>query len=40
MEELAFTPLEEVAAIEGFDDNIAGELIRRARRSSRAATRS
>ncbi len=40
VEELAFTPLEEVAAIEGFDDNIAGELIRRARRSSRAATRS
>jgi N utilization substance protein A len=30
VEELAFTPLEEVAAIEGFDDNIAGELIRRA----------
>jgi N utilization substance protein A len=30
VEELAFTPLEEVAAIEGFDDAIAGELIRRA----------
>jgi N utilization substance protein A len=30
VEELAFTPLEEVAAIEGFDENIAAELIRRA----------
>ena len=30
VEELAFTPLEEVAAIEGFDENIGGELIRRA----------
>jgi transcription termination/antitermination protein NusA len=30
VEELAFTPLEEVAAIEGFDDNIAAELVRRA----------
>src|SRR5689334_11517011 len=30
VEELAFTPEEEVAAIEGFDDNIAAELIRRA----------
>jgi N utilization substance protein A len=29
VEELAFTPLEEVAAIEGFDENIAAELIRR-----------
>jgi N utilization substance protein A len=29
VEELAFTPLEEVAAIEGFDDTIAAELIRR-----------
>src|ERR1700760_771915 len=30
VEELAFTPLEEVASIEGFDDNVAAELIRRA----------
>jgi N utilization substance protein A len=30
VEELAFTPEEEVAAIEGFDDTIAAELIRRA----------
>jgi len=30
VEELAFTPEEEVAAIEGFDDAIAAELIRRA----------
>ncbi len=30
VEELAFTPLEEVAAIEGFDELIAEELIRRA----------
>ena len=30
VEELAFTPVEEVAAIEGFDDNVAEELIRRA----------
>ena len=30
MEELAFTPVEEVAAIEGFDDSVAEELIRRA----------
>jgi N utilization substance protein A len=30
VEELAFTPLEEVAAIEGFDDSVAEELIRRA----------
>jgi N utilization substance protein A len=30
VEELAFTPLEEVASIEGFDENIAEELIRRA----------
>jgi len=30
VEELAFTPLEEVAAIEGFDENIAAELVRRA----------
>jgi N utilization substance protein A len=30
VEELAFTPEEEVAAIEGFDENIAAELIRRA----------
>ncbi|MDR3537005.1 MAG: helix-hairpin-helix domain-containing protein, partial [Acetobacteraceae bacterium] len=30
VEELAFTPEEEVAAIEGFDDNVAAELIRRA----------
>ena len=30
VEELAFTPLEEVAAIEGFDENVAEELIRRA----------
>ncbi len=30
VEELAFTPLEEVADIEGFDENVAGELIRRA----------
>jgi N utilization substance protein A len=30
IEELAFTPLEEVAAIEGFDENVAEELIRRA----------
>jgi N utilization substance protein A len=30
VEELAFTPVEEVAAIEGFDENVAEELIRRA----------
>ena len=30
VEELAFTPLEEVAAIEGFDENVAEELVRRA----------
>jgi N utilization substance protein A len=30
VEELAFTPEEEVAAIEGFDDSVAAELIRRA----------
>jgi N utilization substance protein A len=30
VEELAFTPVEELAAIEGFDDAVAGELIRRA----------
>ena len=30
VEELAFTPEDEVAAIEGFDDNVASELIRRA----------
>jgi transcription termination/antitermination protein NusA len=30
VEELAFTPLEEVASIEGFDENVAAELIRRA----------
>jgi len=30
VEELAFTPPEEVAAIEGFDDSVAEELIRRA----------
>jgi transcription termination/antitermination protein NusA len=30
VEELAFTPEEELAAIEGFDENIAAELIRRA----------
>jgi len=30
VEELAFTPAEEVADIEGFDENIAAELIRRA----------
>src|SRR5690348_10969548 len=30
VEELAFTPLDELASIEGFDENIAGELIRRA----------
>ncbi|MGH7117445.1 MAG: transcription termination factor NusA [Acetobacteraceae bacterium] len=30
VEELAATPLEELAAIEGFDEQIAGELIRRA----------
>jgi len=30
VEELAYTPLEEVAAIEGFDENVAEELIRRA----------
>jgi len=30
VEELAFTPLEEVAAIEGFDETVAEELIRRA----------
>ena len=30
VEELAFTPAEEVAAIEGFDDSVAEELIRRA----------
>jgi N utilization substance protein A len=30
VEELAFTPLDEVAAIEGFDENVADELIRRA----------
>ncbi len=30
VEELAMTPLEELAAIEGFDEQIAGELIRRA----------
>jgi N utilization substance protein A len=30
VEELAFTPPDELAAIEGFDDNVAAELIRRA----------
>jgi N utilization substance protein A len=30
IEELAYTPLEEVASIEGFDDSVAEELIRRA----------
>jgi len=30
VEELAFTPVEELAAIEGFDESIAAELIRRA----------
>ncbi|HET6610025.1 MAG TPA: transcription termination factor NusA [Rhodopila sp.] len=30
VEELAYTPLDEVAAIEGFDENVAEELIRRA----------
>jgi len=30
VEELAFTPEEELASIEGFDDSVAGELIRRA----------
>ena len=30
VEELAFTPLEEVASIEGFDENVAEELVRRA----------
>ncbi len=30
VEELAFTPVDEVAAIEGFDDNVAEELVRRA----------
>jgi N utilization substance protein A len=30
VEELAFTPLEEVGAIEGFDETVAQELIRRA----------
>src|SRR6476620_4205675 len=30
VEELAFTPEDELAAIEGFDDNVAAELIRRA----------
>jgi N utilization substance protein A len=30
VEELAFTPADEVAAIEGFDDSVAEELIRRA----------
>jgi N utilization substance protein A len=30
VEELAFTPLEEVASIEGFDETVAEELIRRA----------
>ena len=30
LEELVFTPVEELAEIEGFDENVAGELIRRA----------
>ena len=30
VEELAYTPIEEVAAIEGFDESVAEELIRRA----------
>jgi N utilization substance protein A len=30
LEELAFTPVEEVSSIEGFDENVAEELIRRA----------
>lgn len=30
LEELAYTPAEELAEIEGFDENVAGELIRRA----------
>jgi N utilization substance protein A len=30
VEELAFTPIDEVAAIEGFDENVAEELVRRA----------
>ena len=30
VEELAYTPLDELASIEGFDESVAGELIRRA----------
>jgi N utilization substance protein A len=30
VEELAFTPIDEVAAIEGFDESVAEELVRRA----------
>jgi N utilization substance protein A len=30
LEELAYTPVDELAEIEGFDENVAGELIRRA----------
>jgi N utilization substance protein A len=30
VEELAYTPIDEVAAIEGFDENVAEELVRRA----------
>jgi len=30
IEELAYTPVEELAAIEGFDEDVAAELIRRA----------
>jgi N utilization substance protein A len=33
LEELAYTPVEELAEIEGFDENVAGELIRRAEES-------
>src|ERR1700710_818226 len=32
VEELAFTPIDEVAAIEGFDESVAEELVRRAER--------
>ncbi|MCB8879182.1 transcription termination/antitermination protein NusA [Acidisoma cellulosilytica] len=30
LEELAYTPIDEIASIEGFDENVGGELIRRA----------
>ena len=33
IEDLAMTPLEELASIEGFDENVAGELQRRAEAS-------